>query len=107
MIVNMQPGPNVLDKVNSLQTNSFYSQSIKELKKYDLFDLGVVLLLCATSGFDMINEEYLEKLCDYSMQCCIIHAIQDINPQQEGFDSSLLTTLVTLRKIFDRLSDEC
>lgn len=41
----------------------------------DLFDLGVVLLLSATSGFDMINEEYLEKLCDYSMQCCIIHAI--------------------------------
>ena len=75
VIVNQQSGPPVLDKANSVQNHSFYQQSIKELKKNDLFDLGVVLLLCATSGFDMINEEYLERLCDYSMQCCIIHAI--------------------------------
>ena len=68
-------GPPSLDKANSVQNNSLYSQSIRELKKMDLFDLGVVLLLSATSGFDMINEEYLEKLCDYNMQCCIIHAI--------------------------------
>jgi hypothetical protein len=54
----------------------------------------------------MINEEYLERLCDYSMQCCIIHAIQDINPAQDGFDSTLLPTLITLRKLFDRLTED-
>ena len=108
MIVNLQPGHRGLDKApNAAPVNSFYTQSLKELKKNDLFDLGVVLLLCAASGFDMVSEEYLERLCDYSMQCCVIHAIQDINPSQEGFDSNLLTTLITLRKIFDRLSEEC
>lgn len=39
--------------------------SINELKKIDLFDLGLVLLICATDGFNMVHEEYLEKLCDW------------------------------------------
>lgn len=39
---------------------------MKELKKNDLFDLGVVLTICATGGLDMVNEEFLAKLSDFS-----------------------------------------
>ena len=39
--------------------------SLNELKKYDLFDLGIVLTLAATDGLDMLNEEYVEKLCNF------------------------------------------
>jgi len=34
-----------------------YGNSIVELKKNDLFDLGIVLTICATGGLDMVNEE--------------------------------------------------
>ncbi len=37
-------------------------QSIQELKKNDLFDLGVLLTICATDGIDMVNEEYVAQL---------------------------------------------
>ena len=43
-----------------------YQNSITELKKNDLFDLGVVLTICATGGLDMVNEEQLSKLADFS-----------------------------------------
>jgi hypothetical protein len=36
--------------------------SLSELKKQDLFDLGVVLTICATDGLDMVNEEYVAQL---------------------------------------------
>ena len=53
----------------------FLENSINELRKLDLFDLGVVLLICATDGLSMVNEEYLEKLCDWKKQCCLSHGI--------------------------------
>ena len=38
--------------------NNFSSEAcVKELKKQDLFDLGIVLTLAATGGLEMINEE--------------------------------------------------
>ena len=43
-----------------------YANSINELKKNDLFDLGVVLTICATGGFDMVNEDQLMKLADFT-----------------------------------------
>ena len=43
-----------------------YANSIIELKKNDLFDLGVVLTICATGGLDMVNEDQLTKLADFS-----------------------------------------
>lgn len=55
----------------------------------------------------MVAEEFLEKVCDFTNQCCIIHAIQDINPSQEGFDMSHLGSLMTLKRIFDRVSLQC
>lgn len=30
------------------------AQSIKELKKLDLFDLGVMLTICASGGLDVV-----------------------------------------------------
>jgi hypothetical protein len=29
------------------------------MKKNDLFDLGILLTICATDGIDMVNEEYV------------------------------------------------
>lgn len=43
--------------------NNFSQEScLKELKKQDLFDLGILLTLAATGGLEMINEEFLVKL---------------------------------------------
>ena len=43
-----------------------YVNSIQELKKMDLFDLGVVLTICTTGGLDMLNEEHLARLTDFT-----------------------------------------
>lgn len=56
------------------------SASIHELKKNDLFDLGVVLTICATGGLDMVNEDQLVKLVDLPQECCLIHALNKIDP---------------------------
>jgi len=43
--------------------NNFTSDSChKELKKQDIFDLGILLTLAATGGFEFINEEFLSRL---------------------------------------------
>lgn len=81
-----------------------YTNSIIELKKNDLFDLGIVLTICATGGLDMVNEEQLSKLADFSQSCCLIHALNDIDITSKGFDNSLLSTLISLRKILNRIS---
>ena len=79
-------------------------QSIHELKKNDLFDLGVVLFISATGGLDMVNEDQMAKLTDFSWHCCPIHALDTVDPHAPGFDMSLLSTLLSLRKIFNRIS---
>ena len=81
-------------------------QSVNELKKNDLFDLGVVTFICATGGLDMVNEDQMAKLTDFSYHCCPIHALQAVDPSAPGFDMSLLSTLLSLRKIFSRISLE-
>ncbi len=81
-----------------------YTNSINELKKYDLFDLSVVLTICATGGLDMVNEDHLARLADFSQACCLIHAINDVDTESEHFDRSLLSTLLSLQKIFSRIS---
>jgi hypothetical protein len=43
--------------------NNFTSDlSLKELKKLDLFDLGVILLLAGTGGFEMIDDEFFSRV---------------------------------------------
>ena len=40
-----------------------------------MFDLGVVLTICAIDGLDMVNEEYVAQLKKMNKQCCLAHAI--------------------------------
>lgn len=90
-------------KQNDPVSASQYSASVNELKKNDLFDLGVMLTICATGGLDMVNEEQLSKLADFSQKCCLIHALNEIDSSKPGFDMGLLSTLVSLRKILNRI----
>ena len=57
------------------------SQSISELKKNDLFDLGVLLTICATDGIDMVNEENVAQLQKLNTECCLVHAIQKVDAE--------------------------
>jgi hypothetical protein len=52
-----------------------YGGSLRELKKLDLFDLGVMLTIAATDGLDMVSEELLGKLTVYKGHCCLLHAL--------------------------------
>ena len=82
-----------------------YGHSIKELKKMDLFDLSLTLVISATDGLDMVNEEFLCKLADYKKHCCLLHALTDIDPDtDQDFDPNLRSTLMTARMILNRLS---
>jgi hypothetical protein len=43
--------------------NNFSSEAgIKELKKQDLFDLGITLTLASLGGMDILNEDFLARL---------------------------------------------
>ena len=81
-----------------------HANSINELKKMDLFDLGVVLTICCTGGLDMVNEEHLARLTDFTQHCCLFHALKAVDPMEPGFDHNLLSTLLSLRKILGRIS---
>lgn len=76
---------------------------MKELKKQDLFDLGVLLILAATGGLEMINEEYLQKIPNIQTSCCLIHAVKNFAESTDKPDKQALT----LVKIFKRLSENC
>jgi hypothetical protein len=49
---------------------------MQELKKLDIFDLGVLLVIAATGGLDVISEEALNSISNLSNSCCILHAVQ-------------------------------
>ena len=63
-----------------------------------------MLTICATGGLDMVNEDHLSRLVDFSQHCCVIHALNAVDTSMPDFDVGLLTTLVSLRKIFTRIS---
>ena len=54
----------------------------------------------------MVNQEFLAKLSNFSQQCCFIHALRDVDTTSEDFDLSLISTLVSLRKILNRISPQ-
>lgn len=67
--------------------NNFSTEAcVKELKKQDLFDLGVLLTLAATGGLEMINEEFLGKLPNMQTTCCLIHSIKNFSAKSERPD---------------------
>lgn len=51
------------------------SPYITEMKKFDLFDLGVLLIISATGGLDVISEESITSIQNLSSSCCILHAV--------------------------------
>ena len=58
--------------------NNFSADSgMKELKKIDLFDLGIMLTHASLGGLDLINEDFLAKIPEIQTQCCIIHAVNN------------------------------
>ncbi len=52
----------------------------------------------------MVNEDHLARLANFSDSCCLIHAINDVDTDSDQFDRSLLSTLLSLQKIFSRIS---
>ncbi len=46
-----------------------------EMKKMDLFDLGVMLVIAATGGLDVISEEAIGQMITLQTSCCILHAV--------------------------------
>jgi hypothetical protein len=46
------------------------------MKKLDLFDLGILLIIAATGGLDVISEESLSSITNIQNSCCMLHAIQ-------------------------------
>ena len=70
-----------------------------ELRKLDLFDLGILLVIAATGGLDVISEEALSSLSNLSSSCCLLHAVSgDKQPSNKG--------LLLIRKILNRLSSQ-
>ena len=53
-----------------------YAKTLHELKKNDLYDLGVMLTVCATGGLDMVNEEFIGRVCKLKGVCCLLCAIE-------------------------------
>jgi hypothetical protein len=61
--VNQIDGGPATSIMQQSYANNFSTDiSFKELKKQDLFDLGVLLTLASTGGLEMINEEFLAKI---------------------------------------------
>lgn len=72
------------------------------MKKMDLFDLGIVLIIAATGGLDVISEEALSVgLPLLSSSCCLLHAVQKAaaTPSGKGL-------LVVKRILLSRLSPQ-
>jgi len=63
-----------------------------ELKRQDLFDLGVTILIAATGGLDILTEESIQALAQ-EKSCCLIHSTEH--------SGSL--SIRTLRKLLARL----
>lgn len=45
------------------------------MRKLDLFDLGVLLIIAATGGLDVMSEESISGLTNLTSSCCILHAV--------------------------------
>ena len=98
----VQSGSSLPNRENG-DSNKKESPYITELKKLDIFDLGILLVIAATGGLDVISEEALSAIQNLSSSCCILHAVQGSDkratPQQsKGF--------LLIRKILNRLSTQ-
>jgi len=60
--------------------------SSKELKKQDLFDLGILLTLASLGGLEFVNEEFLAKIPEIQSTCCLMHAVINYQSKIEKQD---------------------
>lgn len=83
------------------QSASDYKESatFSELKKLDLFDLGVLLIIAATGGLDVFSEESIAGIPNLQSSCCILHAVQGGGPSKNK--SSIM-----IKKVLNRLSTQ-
>ena len=82
--------------------NNFSSEiSLKELRKQDLFDLGVMLVLAAMGGLEMIDEDFVASIPNIQSSCCLIHAVKNYAKHESS------PQVLTLLKVFGRLTDTC
>lgn len=71
------------------------------MKKLDLFDLGVLLIIAATGGLDVISEESISAILNLNTSCCILHAVQGgSKTPQTG------KAIQVIRRILNRLSTQ-
>ena len=80
------------------QAEGAKAQSLAEMKKMDLFDIGVTLVIAATGGLDVISEEALNHLHLLPTACCILHAVASEKQPSPG--------LVVIKRILMRLSSD-
>jgi len=85
----------------SYANNFSADSSHKELKKQDLFDLGILLSLASIGGLEMVNEEFLSKIPDIQTTCCLLHAIKTFQAKSDKADKQIMTLI----KVFNRLSE--
>lgn len=79
------------------QPGSSLSSDI-ELRKLDLFDLGVLLAVIATGGADVLSDEILSKLKNLNKHCCLFHAVTQSKDSQEKKAG------ISIKRILNRLS---
>ncbi|CDW74770.1 protein kinase domain containing protein [Stylonychia lemnae] len=86
--------------ISQQQNNNTEQDSVQlqELKKLDLFDLGILLIIAATGGLDVISEESISGIQNLSNSCCILHAVQGQNKSSQSIQ--------LIRKILNRLSTQ-
>lgn len=72
---NVVSGGSSLPNRENADSNKKESPYITELKKLDIFDLGVLLVIAATGGLDVISEEALNSIQNLNSSCCILHAV--------------------------------
>ena len=80
------------------QAEGAKAQSLAEMKKMDLFDIGVTLVIAATGGLDVISEEALNHLHLLPTACCILHAVASEKQPSPG--------LLVIKRILMRLSSD-
>lgn len=51
----------------------------------------------------MINDEFLAKIPNIQTSCCLIHAVKNYNAKLEKQDKQIMTLI----KVFNRLSENC
>lgn len=49
-----------------------------------MFDLGVMLIMAAMGGLEMIDEEFLMRVPNIQSSCCLIHAVKDYSKKDSG-----------------------